>query len=1024
MIRPPTTGRCFVRAIVTAALAAHELLASSAWAGASAVIENDMLRVTLNAASGSFSLGTPATGRVFASGAKLANFTGEARVAEVTHPAFGVGREIQIVQAGGNRSAIALYPRLPFALFRLNLHNAGPQPQTFQRLPLLSATLDLGRPLAELRAFGTAGLTTPEKNPGSYVYLALVDPATRAGVVGAWLTHDRGSGVVFSPVAGDQVGLEARIDYGRLRVKPGQDAASETFALGWFQDARQGLEDYAAAVARQYAIKLPPQPAGYCTWYAEKHGGACDEKHLAELAAFAAERLKPFGFEFVQIDDQWQAGVSQNGPRRNFTTQRPDGPYPAGMQQAAQSIRRLGLTPGIWFMPFAGTHYDPLFLPHADWFAKGPDGKPFETRWGGTCLDMTQPGAREHLRRLVHRLAHEWGYKLFKMDGLWTGTATRLMYVNDGYADDQIGEATLHDPDRTQIEAFRDGLRLVRCEAGPGVFLLGCCVSQNMRSLGASFGLLDAMRIGPDTGAGNIGAPHGSRNYFLHGRVWQNDPDCVSVRASTPLGRARMNATWTAISGQRFYNSDWLPDLPAERLEILKRTMPAHGLLPRPVDLFENDPARVWLLSDTRRTPRRDVVAFYNWQPTAPATIAMSFERLGLPAAEYVAFDFWADKFVPPMRGKLIAALPPASCRVWAVRPVAAVPQLLSTSRHVSQGMIDVRDERWDPQTHVLSGTSQIVGDDPYELRIVVPVGERSWRATGVSVGASDAAAGVSASLRQDGPRLRATISSRTSRTIGWQVKFEPAPIQAPSTVAVAAVKATVDYQAVTLHWEDNGADRYRVTRQDGLCVEIAENSYHDASVAHGKQYRYTVEALGWSGAASAPATLTLTTPAELKRPPAPPKPQVYLSDLKPKTVKNGYGKLGINRSIEGKPLTVDGRRYARGLGTHANGLLVYTIPAGTRRFVAVVGLDDEKRSDPRASVTCEVYGDVREMGEAPSLLAKSPVLSAKTIRAWAFDVRLDSRLKELRLVVTDAGDGIACDHADWVDAGFLLEKR
>jgi hypothetical protein len=43
---------------------------------------------------------------------------------------------------------------------------------------------------------------------------------------------------------------------------------------------------------------------------------------------------------------------------------------------------------------------------------------------------------------------------------------------------------------------------------------------------------------------------------------------------------------------------------------------------------------------------------------------------------------------------------------------------------------------------------------------------------------------------------------------------------------------------------------------------------------------------------------------------------------------------------------------------------------------------------------------------------------------SWAFDVRLDSRLKELRLVVTDAGDGIACDHADWVDAGFLLEQK
>ena len=66
----------------------------------------------------------------------------------------------------------------------------------------------------------------------------------------------------------------------------------------------------------------------------------------------------------------------------------------------------------------------------------------------------------------------------------------------------------------------------------------------------------------------------------------------------TPRGRmldqARVNASFTCIAGHLFYNSDWMPDLPPDRLDILKRTMPAHGLLPRPVDLFENEPARMW----------------------------------------------------------------------------------------------------------------------------------------------------------------------------------------------------------------------------------------------------------------------------------------------------------------------------------------------------------------------------------------------------------------------------------------------
>ncbi len=67
-----------------------------------------------------------------------------------------------------------------------------------------------------------------------------------------------------------------------------------------------------------------------------------------------------------------------------------------------------------------------------------------------------------------------------------------------------------------------------------------------------------------------------------------------------------------------------------------------------------------------------------------------------------------------------------------------------------------------------------------------------------------------------------------------------------------------------------------------------------------------------------------------------------------------------------------------------------------------------------------EVHGDADEMWEPRVLLGKSPVLSSKTIRLWALDVKLDSRFKRIALVVYDAGDDNECDHADWVNAGFL----
>ena len=748
-------------------------------------LENDALSVKWDAKAGRLSVAAKPSGQVVLKDGRLGEPDGMARSAAVQHKIFGAGQAITITQPGGTRQSLMVFPNVPFVLLGTVLRNDGAEPLLTNHVRVLSAALDLAKPLSELRAFGTGGLGAVESYPGSYAYLALVDPTTRAGVVGGWITQDRGSGVVLAPVAEGAARLEAQIDYGRLRVKPGAEAEAETFALGWFADARLGLEAYADAIAKVYAIKLPPQPSGYCTWYMEKHAGACDETHLAELAAFAARELKPFGFDFVQIDDQWQAGLSSNGPKRNFTIAAPKGPYPGGMKAAADNIKQLGLTPGIWFMPFAGTWYDPLFQEHQDWFAQTAEGKPFETRWGGTCLDMTQPGARDHLRNVVHRIAHDWGYTLFKMDGLWTGSATRLMYVNDGYKDDRIGEALLHDPDKTQIEAFRDGLKLVRETAGPKVFLLGCCVSQNMRSFGGSFGLLDAMRVGPDTGAGHIGAPHASRNYFLHGRVWQNDPDCVSVRTSTPLAQARVNASFTAIAGHLFYNSDWMPDLPAERLDILKRTLPAHGLRPRPVDLFENEPARIWLLTDTRQALRRDVVALFNWNQTKAARITCALDRLGLPAQpEFVAFDFWANKFIPPFRGQLSAELPAASCRVLAVRPVSDHPQLLSTSRHVTQGMVDVLQETWNASVQTLDGVSRLVAHDPYELRIIVPVAQNSWRTRGIGLSAEDEQAGVKSTFKQDGPKLRVTLTSAASRQVRWSVQFEPVRIESPPAPA------------------------------------------------------------------------------------------------------------------------------------------------------------------------------------------------------------------------------------------------
>ncbi len=185
------------------------------------------------------------------------------------------------------------------------------------------------------------------------------------------------------------------------------------------------------------------------------------------------------------------------------------------------------------------------------------------------------------------------------------------------------------------------------------------------------------------------------------------------------------------ITGQLFVVSDDFSKLTPDRIDLLKRVMPAHGQHVRPVDLLEEEIPRIWHVTDTRRAVRRDVVALFNWDDKKEWNADCSLDGIDVPKAKsYVAYDFWGNRLLPPMTDRLKATLPKSSCLILAVRPTADHPQLISTSRHVTQGMIDVSDEKWDATTQTLSGLSQLVPGDLYELRIAT--GGKRWKAASV----------------------------------------------------------------------------------------------------------------------------------------------------------------------------------------------------------------------------------------------------------------------------------------------------
>ena len=134
----------------------------------------------------------------------------------------------------------------------------------------------------------------------------------------------------------------------------------------------------------------------------------------------------------------------------------------------------------------------------------------------------------------------------------------------------------------------------------------------------------------------------------------------------------------------------------------------------------------------------------------------------------------------------------------------------------------------------------------------------------------------------------------------------------------------------------------------------------------------------------------------------------VSLDALDLSKVQQGWGQAQTNKSVDGHPLTIGGKKFEHGLGTHAVSTLYVDLKGGAQRFTASVGIDDEVGKSPVSSVVFHVLGDGRE-------LWKSDVMKAGHAPKKV-DVNLKG-VKILLLMVNNVETGIAFDHADWADA-------
>ena len=505
--------------------------------------------------------------------------------------------------------------------------------------------------------------------------------------------------------------------------------------------------------------KFPRPPAGWCSWY--YYYLKINEKELVRNVDWLAEHLKPFGCEWVQIDDGWQ-GVGENfGSNRDwFVTCRRD--FPRGMKWCADYIRAKGLRPGIWCIPFTQSDTE-LHAREPALFVHAPDGRspgertePLEYEWmpeserwfewaGRYYIDPTGEQGQRYLRRLFEMLCDEWGYDYVKIDA--QGGMAGLL----GKHRPQLSDPSL-DGDR----AYRRGLEAAKAVMGPGRFLLNCGHGF------ASCGLCDGIRIGGDVGLNWAGMQPAIRStmdwLFLNTIAFYTDPDVACVRPPLPCEQARLWATLLAVTGQLLMASDKMDELPDERVELLRRIFPVADI--HPMELYPLDadakPGIFDLKIDRPGVGRWDVVALFNWSESEPRTFELSPERLGLAGERWICLDAWSGELLHHGDGRLALAVAPASSRTVTYWPDLGRPQVVGTSRHLTQGAVDLDRVSWDGDRLRLSGRSRVVGGDPYRIRLFVPPPYRV----------------LTRGLEQTGPLAERIIRTDRNRKVSWRIDF------------------------------------------------------------------------------------------------------------------------------------------------------------------------------------------------------------------------------------------------------------
>jgi len=451
---------------------------------------------------------------------------------------------------------------------------------------------------------------------------------------------------------------------------------------------------------------------GWCSWFA--YFDKVTEHDIVELTKVASEKLKPYGLEYIQIDDGYQQ--LPIGPVDHWL--KANKKFPNGLSYLANSIRQQGLTPGIWTnVAFADSIEAKS---NKQFFIRDKDEKPVKGNWVDYVMDGSNPETISKYITPVYLGLKSQGWSYFKLDAL-----RHLKYEGYNSYSEYFSNQKL---DRN--EAFRNVVKAVRASIGNDLPLMACW---GIRP--ELVGVVDACRIGND-GYSYAGlAQYNSYNNI----IWRNDPDHIELSDT----EAYRSCVATSLSGSLFMLTDKPKKYNSPLTEAAIRSMPV--LYTQPGQVYDVDPSRSSKinLADAEMSgsgPRPFDASsstttglfvqeinrpFENWLVLGrldERDNVLPFHDLGLSEEkEYLVFEFWTKQF----KGVFSRQFQPGAidthfnCQVLCFRERRNSPQLLATNRHITCGGVDLIDVTW--KNNALAGQSEIVPLENYILYVYEP---------------------------------------------------------------------------------------------------------------------------------------------------------------------------------------------------------------------------------------------------------------------------------------------------------------